>query len=111
MRNIFAGRFLPLAALLLAGAALAALDIKPGNDYDLLLADGETLKKIRIKSADAVMVVGTVSGLAEELRIPRRAIRSAVLLVKKPFFREFALQAFGDFQLALADLRLLSPYF
>jgi len=97
--------------LTISTAAAALVEVEPGFEYNLVLDDGEELKKIKILSADEKIALVDVDGLAEHLKVPRTAIRSATKLIKPKFFRAYEVGLFGDFQLTLMDLRLLAPFF
>lgn len=94
-----------------SATALGAVDLRVESEYDLFLDDGQTLSKVKILENGPVTIRATVGGLAEEIKIPRKAIRSAKLLVKKPFFSAFEVGIYGDIHLAQGDLTLLTKFF
>jgi hypothetical protein len=96
---------------LIAATGLAAIDIRVDSEYDFFLDDGQTLSKVKILESGPLIIRAQVGGLAEEIKIPRKAIRSAKLLVKKPFFSAWEVALFGDAHLAQGDLTLLAKFF
>jgi hypothetical protein len=96
---------------LISVTTLSAVDIRVDSEYDFFLDDGQTLSKVRIIESGPVTIKAQVGGLAEQVNIPRKAIRSAKLLVKKPFFSSWEVGVYGDFHLAQGDLTLLTKFF
>lgn len=96
---------------LFSATAIAAVDIREGVEYDLYLDDGQTLSKVKVIESGPVTIRAQVGGLAEEVKIPRKAIRSAKVLIKKPFFSAWEVALYGDIHMAQGDLTLLTRFF
>lgn len=87
------------------------VELKVGEEYDILLEDGEEFARAMVMETSPDQVVVEMRGLSKSIRIPRSAIRAALLLEKRQLIRRIDLGLWGGFQASLADLRLLAPYF